>query len=161
MISTTTARQPKTGGTDRKIAQKWGPILTGPGWAAIPNVIIRRQKALGLTPLDINIIMQLLTYWWEPENLPRPSKKTIAAAIGVEPRTVQRRIAAMEKAKFIKRLPRSSAASGSNPNLYDFSGLIVAAEPFAREELLEIDQRKKASAEKLARKRPRLAVVNG
>ncbi len=73
----------------------------------------------------------------------------------------QRRIAAMEKAKFIKRLPRTSTANGSNPNLYDFSGLITAAEPFAREELQEIEQRKKASAEKLARKRPRLAVVNG
>lgn len=151
----------KAGATDRKIAQKWGPVLTAPGWAAIPNIIIRRQKALGLTPLDVNIIMQLLTYWWEPENLPRPSKKTIAAAIGVDARTVQRRIAAMEKAKFIKRLPRSSAANGSNPNLYDFSGLIAAAEPFAREELQEIEQRKKASAEKLERKRPRLAVVNG
>lgn len=94
------------------------------------------------------------------ENLPRPSKKTIAAAIGVEPRTVQRRIAAMEKAEFIKRLARSSAANGSNSNLYDFSGLIAAAEPFARR-LQEIEQRKKASTEKLARKRPRLAVVNG
>ncbi len=65
------------------------------------------RRRFGLTPLDINIIVLLLTYWWEPGNLSRPSKKTIAAVIAVEPRTVQR------------------------------------------------------SAEKLARKRLRLAVVNG
>lgn len=34
--------------------------------------------------------MLLLTYWWEPENLSRPSKKSIVAVIAVEPRTVQR-----------------------------------------------------------------------
>lgn len=150
---------PKPDTTNRAIAKRWGSALVNAGWAAIPNVIVRRQKALGLTPLDINIILQLLTYWWEPGNLPRPSKNTIAAAIGVDPRTVQRRIAAMEKAKFIKRVARSSKSNGSNPNLYDFSGLITAAEPFAIEELQEISQRKKASAEKLTRKRPRLAVV--
>ena len=106
----TTAAAPKPVNTDRKIAQKWGAALTGAGWTAIPNVIIKRQKALGLTPLDVNIILQLLTYWWECENLPRPSKATIAAAIGVDPRTVQRRIASMEKAQFIKRVPRTSSA---------------------------------------------------
>jgi len=149
------------GAADQKIAQRWGPDLAGAGWTAIPNVIVKRQKALGLTPLDINIILQLLTYWWEPHNLPRPSKKTIAAAIGVQPRTVQRRIAAMEKAKFIGRLARRGSTSGSSPNQYDFSGLIEAARPFAQEELQEIEQRKKSAIEKLARKKPRLAVVKG
>ena len=67
---------------------------------------------------------------------------------------MQRRIVAMEKANFIKRLPRSSATNGSSPSLYNFSGLIAAAVPLAREEVQEIEQRKKAGAEKLARKRP-------
>lgn len=156
---TTSNSKPVT--VERKIAQRWGASLANSGWAAIPNVIIKRQKALGLDPLDVNIIMQLIVYWWEPGNLPRPSKKTIAAAIDVDPRTVQRRIAEMEKAGFIKRISRGSTANGSAPNMYDFSGLIKAAEPFAREELQEIEQRKKASVEKLSRKRPRLAVVNG
>ena len=60
----TTATAPKPASTDRKIAQKWGAALAGAGWTAMPNVIIKRQKALGLTPLDVNIILQLLTYWW-------------------------------------------------------------------------------------------------
>ena len=146
---------------DRKIAQRWGPELTSSGWTAIPNVIIQRQKALGLSPLDVNILLQLLAYWWEPDNLPHPSKGTIAAAIGVHSRTVQKRIAGMEAAKFIKRIGRQTSLNGGLPNKYDFSGLIDAAKPFAIEELQEIETRKKAKAEKLARKKPKLSIVEG
>lgn len=145
--------------TDRKIGRRWGPELTAAGWTAIPNVIFQRQKALGLTPLDVNILLQLLAYWWEPRNLPRPAKQTIADAIGVHPRTVQKRIAGMETAKFIKRIERRTALNGSDTNLYDIRGLIAAATPFALEELDEIEQRKKDKAAKLSRKKPKLAVV--
>jgi DNA-binding transcriptional regulator YhcF (GntR family) len=156
---TTMTTPAKPAPVERKIARKWGNDLTNAGWTAIPSVIIRRQKALGLSPLDVNILLQLLSYWWDPENLPHPSKKSIAQAIGVEPRTVQRRIAAMEHAKFIKRLERRSASDATSTNNYDFSGLIAAAEPFAREELNIIAERKRANDAKLARKRPVLAVV--
>ena len=121
-----TAKKPtKAAPTDRKIGQRWGPELTSSGWTAIPNVIVQRQKALGLTPLDVNILLQLLAYWWEPDNLPHPSKGTIAASIGVHPRTVQKRIAGMEAAKFIKRIERKSSLNGGLTNKYDFSGLIL------------------------------------
>jgi len=157
-----TAKKPtKAAPTDRKIGQRWGPELTSSGWTAIPNVIVQRQKALGLTPLDVNILLQLLAYWWEPDNLPHPSKGTIAASIGVHPRTVQKSIAGMEAAKFIKRIERKSSLNGGLTNKYDFSGLITAATPFAIEELQEIENRKKAKAEKLTRKKPKLSIVEG
>jgi len=157
-----TAKKPtKAAPTDRKIGQRWGPELTSSGWTAIPNVIVQRQKALGLTPLDVNILLQLLAYWWEPDNLPHPSKGTIAASIGVHPRTVQKRIAGMEAAKFINAIERKSSLNGGLTNKYDFSGLITAATPFAIEELQEIENRKKAKAEKLTRKKPKLSIVEG
>jgi helix-turn-helix protein len=155
----TTSTPLQKAGTDRKIEKKWGAPLIRAGFTAIPNVIIQRQYAIGLSPLDLNILLQLLAYWWEPKNLPHPSKTTIAKAIGVHPRTVQKRIAAMEKAKFIQRKGRRTSLNGSSTNEYDFSGLIEAAEPYALEELEEIEQRKRAKAEKLARKRPKLGVV--
>lgn len=160
METSSKKRQPVTP-EDRKIGQRWGPELTSSGWTAIPNVIIQRQKALGLSPLDVNILLQLLAYWWEPDNLPHPSKGTIAAAIGVHPRTVQKRIAGMEAAKFIRRIGRQTSLNGGLSNKYDFSGLIKAATPFAIEELQEIASRRKAKADKLARKKPRLSVVDG
>jgi hypothetical protein len=161
VMETTSKKQQPTTPTDRKIGQRWGPELTSSGWTAIPNVIIQRQKALGLSPLDVNILLQLFAYWWEPDNLPHPSKGTIAAAIGVHPRTVQKRIASMEAAKFINRIVRQTNLNGGLPNKYDFSGLIDAAKPFAIEELQEIATRKKAKAEKLARKKPKLSIVEG
>lgn len=160
MATTTTAATTASAtATDRKIEKKWGAALASTGWAAIPNVIVQRQKALGLTPLDINIILQLLTYWWEPGALPHPSKAKIAASIGVNARTVQKRIAAMETAGFIKRRERRTSRNGSSTNIYDFSGLIKAAHPFALEEQADIEKRKKEKTARLLRKKPVLAVV--
>jgi hypothetical protein len=41
---------------------KWSKPLMAPGWMSMPNMIIERQHALGLGPLDLNIILQLGTY---------------------------------------------------------------------------------------------------
>ncbi|MEJ8852863.1 hypothetical protein [Variovorax rhizosphaerae] len=68
-----TAKAPlKPVATDRKIEQKWGTALAASGWTGIPNVLFQRQRALGLTSLDVNIILQLAAYWWEPGQ-PAPS----------------------------------------------------------------------------------------
>ena len=83
--------------------RKWSKPLMDAGWTAIPSVIIERQRALGLDALDINILLHLATYWWTHDNKPHPAKGTIAEAMNVKPRTVQRRIAALENAGLIWR----------------------------------------------------------
>lgn len=55
------------------------------GWNVIPNIIIEKQEGLGLDALDMNIILHLSHYWWQPDNVPHPSVATIAKAIGVVP----------------------------------------------------------------------------
>jgi hypothetical protein len=45
------------------------------GWTVIPNVLIERQRALGLDSLDLNILLVLASMWWDAENPPWPSKK--------------------------------------------------------------------------------------
>jgi DNA-binding MarR family transcriptional regulator len=130
------------------------------GWNAIPNVIIEKQAALGLDALDMNIIVHLSHYWWRPDNLPHPSVETIAKAIQVTPRTVQKRIKAMQDLGLIKREERRFTKTGSTTNLYSFQGLIDAARPYALEKLAEIDKATKAKKERLARKKPKLVVNN-
>ena len=71
--------------------KKWTPTLMKAGWTVLPNVLFERQQALGLDPLDINIILHIASYWWSESGKPHPSKVTIAKAIGVTPRSVQRR----------------------------------------------------------------------
>ena len=140
--------------------QKWSKPLMDAGWTALPSVIIERQKALGLDATDMNIILHLVSYWWENDNKPHPSKKTVAEAIGVTPRTIQRRIAAMEKAGFIRREERRILGKGSLTNRYHFDGLIQEALPYAKEKLEERARREREDRTRPGRKgRPRLRVV--
>jgi len=112
---------------------KWTPAVMSAGFTIMPNVFFERSQALGLEPLDICIILVISSFWWDAVNKPRPSKKTIADMLGVNPRTIQRRIAALEHAGFIKREQRRTYRAGSKENLYHFEGLIAAATPYALE----------------------------
>jgi predicted transcriptional regulator len=140
--------------------KKWTKQLMDAGWTALPSVIIERQRALGLDVIDLNIIVHLSSYWWTADNKPRPAKTTIAAALNVTPRTVQRHIARLEKAGFIRREERRRSDQSSYPNIYHFDGLIKAATPYAKEKLEKLAAR---AAEKtvMAAKRgkPKLKLV--
>jgi hypothetical protein len=131
--------------------KKWGKSLMEAGWTAFPSTILQNQQALGLDALDINIILYLSTYWWESENKPHPAKKTIALDLGVDPRTVQRRIAKLEAKGLVRREYRKDKNEGNNTNKYHFDGLIKASEPHALAKLDSIESRK---ASKNARKLP-------
>lgn len=141
--------------------KKWGKILMDAGWTAFPSIILEKQHALGLEALDVNIILYLSTYWWESENKPHPTKKTIAEAIGVTPRTVQRRIAALERANFIRREYRSDKDKGNKSNKYHFDGLISAVGPYAQEKLNSIEERRTTEQDRRRRKRPVLKSIKG
>jgi hypothetical protein len=144
--------------TAQRVGQRWTPIVAKAGWTAIPNFVFQRAQAIGLDALDIVIVINIASYWWTENNLPFPSKKTIADAIGVTPRTVQKRIAALENAKLIRREPRRSANGANLSNRYHLSGLIAAVTPFA-EELLETRAARQAEdAVRLARKGPKRKV---
>jgi DNA-binding HxlR family transcriptional regulator len=140
----------------RENEKKWTRTLMDAGWTAIPSVILERQKAFGLDAIDVNIILHLASHWWFADALPYPGKKLMAEAMKISTRTVQRRIARMEEAGLIKRIPRRHPKYGQQSNAYDFSGLIEEAKPYAREALAA---RKKAREERQKR-RGRLRVVN-
>jgi DNA-binding transcriptional regulator YhcF (GntR family) len=140
--------------------QKWTKPLMEAGWNAIPSIIIEKQDALGLDAIDMNIVVHLTNYWWNADKLPRPSVETIAKAIGVKPRTVQKRIKALQTAKLMERIERRKTRFGSDTNLYGFAGLIEAATPYALEKLQKREQRLQEERERVARKKPKLAVVN-
>jgi DNA-binding transcriptional regulator YhcF (GntR family) len=146
----------------KQLEEKWGKPLIAAGWVALPQIILEKQRALDLSSLDINIILHIAKYWWDADKLPHPSKNTIAEAIGVEPRTVQRRIAALEAANFIKRIQRpGGAGKASQTALYDLRGLIEAATPFAVEKKEARDAKLKEDVERVRRRRARVASGDG
>ncbi|MGE0652526.1 MAG: helix-turn-helix domain-containing protein [Alphaproteobacteria bacterium] len=154
--------KPKAEAPTRTNEQKWTATLMDAGWTVVPDVIIERQQALGLDAIDVNIIMHLAIRWWQPENKPHPSKGTIAAAMGVDARTVQRRIAALEAHGLIRRVERRVSPTGSKSNIYELDGLIKHATPFAKEKIEE-RKAKEAAAKAKAKKRgpAKLRVVGG
>ncbi len=119
------------------IARKWGKECRDAGWTAVPNILIQRQKSLGLEPIDLNILLHLMAYWWQDENKPHPSKNTLAQSIGVSPSTIRRRIKGMEAGGLIKRIERRRESDRSDTNEYDLTPLREALKPYAEEELTE------------------------
>lgn len=142
----------------RILEKKWGKNLIASGWTAIPNIVLEKQHAIGLKPTDVCILLHLVRHWWVAGEAPYPSKKRIAQAIGVDPRTVQRRIEVMESQGFIKREERRTPM-GSRTNRYHLDGLIEKLKPFAMEAMKERKTRETAEKARLRRKTPLLEVV--
>lgn len=127
----------------RENEKKWGAKLMGAGWTAIPSVILKGQKALGLNSVDLVILLQIAKHWWKADDLPYPGKASIAGCMGLDARYVRRRLKAMEKAKLITRHRRKRGDGADMTTAYEFTGLIAKATALAEQELEEIDKRKK------------------
>ena len=153
--------KPEAVGTDKKVAAKWSKPLAESGWTSFPNVIFERQQALQLTPLDINILLHLAGNWWNPGSNPFRTKKSLGLAIGVHPRTIQKRIEEMERWGYLKRIYRKAGVGDNLPNEYDLSGLIEKVRPFAEEKLAERAKREAEKTAGITRKRPLMVITGG
>lgn len=144
---------------------KWTKTLMDAGWTVLPSVILERQKAFGLDAIDVNILLHLAKHWWYSDNLPHPSKASIAECMDIDPSTVRRRIARMENDGLIKRIERYDPGTRRQENnFYSFEGLIKAATPFALEAIEVKEVRRAEAAARRLRKKPQapsLAVVGG
>lgn len=131
------------------------------GWTAVPSIILEKQQALGLDPIDVNILLHLARHWWFSDNLPHPSKATLAECMRVDQSTVRRHIAQLEKAGLIQRRPRyDSKTGGQTSNYYEFDGLIKEATPFALEAIATRENRREEDEQRKRRKKPQLVVNN-
>lgn len=147
--------------TLRRNEQKWSAPLMDAGWTVLPSIILEKQRALGLDPTDVNILLQLARHWWFNDNLPHPAKTTLAECMGVNPSTVRRHIAQMENDGLIRRVARfDQKHRGQTSNFYDFDGLIKAATPFALEAIKIRNDRRAEDAAMRSRKKPKLVVNN-
>ncbi len=155
----TTKKQTGSNADLRTNEKKWSKLLMDAGWTALPSVIIENQRQLGLTPLDLNIVLYLASKWWTAEGKPFPSKSTMARAMDVHPRTIQKHVAALEAAGYIRREERRTDV-GSKTNIYHLDGLIKAAKPFAEEKVAEMkDKAELAKRRQNRRGAPKLRLV--
>jgi predicted transcriptional regulator len=119
----------------RSAADKWSEDVMSRGFVIIPAILLRGQRRLGLTPTQLAILLQLIDWWSDANKHPWSKKGHLAQRIGIGERQLQRQIAELEKAGFVKRVPRITR-HGKGPNNYDLSGLVaklkVLAPDFAK-----------------------------
>lgn len=106
---------------DAELYEKWGDSIKGygGGFTAIPNLILKKQSTLGLKPIELNVIINLVRFWWNLENLPFPDIDKIATEMGVSERTVYRTISSLEEKGLVKRIQING-----KPTKYDLKGLV-------------------------------------
>jgi len=135
--------------TTRASADKWGPKVMELGFCVLPSLIFRAQRRLGLNPTQLAVLLQLADFWWDAARKPFPKKVDLADRLGLSDRQVQRHIADLESAGFLRRIERTASHRGKISNEYDLTGFVEklkALEPEFREVAEEAKARKKAVA---------------
>jgi hypothetical protein len=85
------------------IAERWGPAVDA-GFVAVPNALVRAQDKLGLSPIDVVVLLNILMHWWHRDRLPTPRSTAIAKRTGIGHRTVQRSLRKLEKLGLLQRI---------------------------------------------------------
>jgi hypothetical protein len=131
--------------TGKRAEDKWSPQVLKFGYTALPNLLLRAQGKLKITPMQLNVIVQLAEHWWNADDYPWPAKRTIATRMNKSPRQVQRYITQLEQRGLISRIERYSGRKAQMTNSYS-DGLIKklkAVEPQFTRELEQKRIRKK------------------
>lgn len=119
------------------LADKWGSALNA-GFQTIPNVLISAQSQLGLDAVDCMILLNLNLHWWRKEDLPYPPPALMARRMGVSRRTIERRLFALQKAGWLKRLPADRSDGQPKVRKYDLSGMVQRLQEAA---IISVNQR--------------------
>jgi DNA-binding HxlR family transcriptional regulator len=125
----------------------WGKDVVSHGYVAVPAILIRSQHRLGISPTQINIIVQLLEYWIDPARKPFPTKRDLANRIGLNEKTIQHNIRELEKAGMVRREQRKTKSGDWNSNIYHLDGLIMKVRKLEPEFAASREARAKAKRE--------------
>jgi len=138
----------------RQSEKKWSKLVLDRGYTILPSILLWGQWRLGLSPELLNVLLQMISHWWEAEEEPFPSKTEIGRRMGKSPRQVQRYLKDLEDAGFIQRIARMTIR-GQTSNKYSLEGLVAklkAIEPDFRR-ATEEGKKLRTEAETPVRKR--------
>lgn len=102
----------------------FGEAVMSHGYTGVPNIMVRAQARLGLNPTQFNILVQLLSYYMEPNRPPYPPKRHLLKRTGISESTLKKHIKELEDAGFIEREQQYTAAGDFGSNIYHMKGLI-------------------------------------
>jgi predicted transcriptional regulator len=148
------AARPKKGNGGS--ANKWGAKVIALGFCILPSLLLRAQRRLGLNPTQLAVLIQLADFWWDAGRKPFPKKADLAQRLGLSERQVQRYIADLEEAGFVRRIERRASHRGKISNEYDLQGLVdklAEIEPDFREAAEDARAKRDAAARPGLRRR--------
>jgi hypothetical protein len=122
--SATVIPLPLTKKARRRAEDKWSSTVMKFGYTPIPNLLLRAQGKLKITPMQLNVIVQLAEHWWEADKDPYPAKERIATRLGKSPRQIQRYLTQLEAKGFIRRVERFTGKKAQTSNAYSLNGLV-------------------------------------
>lgn len=145
--TTTTAPPHSSKAAGRASEEKWGAAVMKLGFCIVPSLLLRAQRRLKLSPIQLAVLLQLCDYWWDSARKPYPSKDSLAQRLGLSARQVQRHIAILEQAGLVRRIPRNGSNGGKLSNTYDLSGLVARLQELEPEfRAVEEENRKRRRA---------------
>lgn len=109
---------------ERESEKKWGKAVMDLGYSTVPSLIFRAQARLGLSPVQLTLLLHLADYWWKRAQMPFPSKATLAERMNLGPRQIQRYLTELEDGGFIQRVERYAGHKGQQSNEYNLNGLV-------------------------------------
>lgn len=111
------------------IPDRWGDAVNA-GFIAVPNVLVRAQAKLDLSPIDVVVILNIILHWWHRDRRPSPRSTAIAKRSGLGHRTVQRSLRRLESLGLIRRI-----RIAKDKTEYSLDGLIETLEFYAKQDV--------------------------
>lgn len=111
------------------LAERWGVALDA-GFVAVPNMLVKAQTRLGITAIDMVVLLNIIMHWWHRDRRPSPTSATIAKRSGLAHRTVQRSLQKMEADGLILRI-----RVAKDRTEYSLEGLKNRLEYYARQDV--------------------------
>lgn len=115
---------------DAQPTSKWGDAAIA-GWQALPDVLLKNQKTLGLSPTELVVLINVLSFWWYVDRPPYPRASTLAKRMDVNNRTVYRALDTLTKKRLIAKKPLVEA-NGVRRDTLDMQGLVAALSGLAK-----------------------------
>jgi len=126
----------------RRAEDKFGVAVMKHGYTMLPNLLIQAQGKLEVGHAEFNVLVQLISHWWEADKNPHPAKETIARRMGISGRQVQRYLTRLEKAGLIERIERFAGHKAQISNAYSLKGLVNKLAEIEPEFRKVVEQRK-------------------
>lgn len=111
-----------------RAAEKWKEASLA-GFQLLPDVLLKKQADLGLSAIDMLVLINILQFWWYRDKRPFPRATTLARRMGVTTRTIQRSLKTLTRRGLLRR--EKVSAKGKDRVEYDLEGLVERLRAYA------------------------------